>query len=127
MRVTGVVSDCEALEAIEAHLQRMESRFEGADNPTKEITAARLLEYCWVLQQAQAHIAHTPAGAVQPQDALKFVQETQDRLTVPEIMQIVNLVPTTIVELHTVLGDKFDEQEQEDLLQLIRNTLILNQ
>ncbi|BGP40909.1 hypothetical protein JCM10450v2_004914 [Rhodotorula kratochvilovae] len=47
-------------------------------------------------------------------------------LTKAERLQIVNLAPTTAVELHICvedMGERFDEPEQEHLLQLVRSHL----
>jgi hypothetical protein len=117
-----LVSDCEALELVEKHLSDLERRFQDSDNPTRDINNAKLLEYCWILQQTQQLLAskHT----VTTEDAARFVQHTQNILVVPDILQIVNLVPRSAVELHTILGDRVPMEQQEHILKLVQDILV---
>jgi hypothetical protein len=117
------VPDTQALEHIARHSHRLEQRFAEAQAPDKALADSRLLEYCWVLQQSANYLTHTPAAHINTIRATQFCNNAPQYLSEQDILQILNLVPTSEVELHAILGDRINEQQQSELLQLIRQTL----
>lgn len=60
------------------------------------------------------------------EDFLKAIKEKNYELTKIEKIQIANIIPQNEVELHLIvemIEERFTEQQREDLLQIIQDTL----
>jgi hypothetical protein len=138
-----------AAEAAEAALAAHESKDPSSSAPAT-VAAASLagrdlkpLEgTCWVRSKVLAYLANTPAATQNSEAVATFLSESKSllaerakenrvkeedtRLTVCELIQLVNLRPASLVEIHRAIEECEERLSEEDtlaLLDLIERTL----
>jgi len=92
----------------------------------------QLEQACWVRKQVLSYLSHSPT-VNQTQEAIQaflqrlheFVGDTRN-LSVVEVSQIIDLRPTTAVEMYRIIDDcevRFNETQLEELISIVQECL----
>ena len=108
-------------------------RIEGADKSGKRNARHKsavdksLLNTVWITEKCQAYFNHSPAARQTPAIAADLVARLAEfQLTNAELLQIINIRPTTMPTLHPLIESidlRLNEAQCDALLEIVRSTL----
>lgn len=92
----------EAMELLMEHNATMAARLEGTEDAVAEMEKLDLMRFVWIVQKSIEYLSETACSVQTKEHLTSFLSQVPEQLTAIEKLQIVNVRPTTLVEMYTV-------------------------